>query len=142
MIITFELLNDIIDDNIIEINVNTKLNNVLDLKLYLKKKYNFKNISIYENNIKLNNIFNKWNKKNNYYIYIENDIFIFFQINNKITPYFNINTSIQVVKDLLSIDNIYFNNIKLNNNKTLSDYNINNNDKLSTHVVSFISCDI
>ena len=35
MIITFELLNDIIDDNIIEINVNTKLNNVLDLKLYL-----------------------------------------------------------------------------------------------------------
>ena len=141
MIITFELLNTISS----KISVNIDNNNVFDIKLYLKNKYNLDNIIIYEENTKLNDDFINWNTTNNYYIYIESDIFISLQLNtpHKIitTPYFNINTPISIIKNILSINNdLYFNNVKLNNNKTLSDYNINNNSNIFTYADSAVSC--
>lgn len=141
MIITFELLNDISS----KISVNIDNNNIFDIKLYLKNKYNLDNIIIFEENIKLNDDFINWNTTNNYYIYIESDIFISLQLNMPhkiiITPYFNINTPISIIKNILSINNdLYFNNVKLNNNKTLSDYNINNNSNIFTYPDSVVSC--
>ncbi len=56
------------------------------------------------------------------------------QHNNKtfITPLISKNITIGELKNILSIkDNIYFNRIKLKDNKTIEYYNINNMDKLS-----------
>ncbi len=56
------------------------------------------------------------------------------QYHNKmiITPLVSKNTTIGDLKNILSIkDNIYFNRRKLNDNKTIEYYNINNMDKLT-----------
>lgn len=48
-----------------------------------------------------------------------------------ITPLISSEIKIKDLKNILSIkDNIYFHNIKINNNKTLKHYNINNMDTL------------
>jgi hypothetical protein len=68
-------------------------------------------------------------------IYNKENINLTIQINNKkfITPLINKNIKIKELKNILSIkDNIYFNKIKLNDNRTLDSYNINNMDRLNT----------
>ncbi len=71
----------------------------------------------------------------NYEIIFNKDtINLYIQHNNRIiiTPLVSKNLTIGELKNILSIkDNIYFNRIKLKDNKTISSYNINNMDKLS-----------
>ena len=54
-----------------------------------------------------------------------------FQEMNIISPLVSSDIKVKDLKDILSIkDNIYFHNIKMNENKTLKNYNINNMDTL------------
>lgn len=134
MLITFEVLenNDIYNK---VINVTGK--NANDIKKY----FNYKNIKIYQNTNIIDDTFNKWSNDNQYFIYIENDIYISFQLNNNSTPYLNYNMTIKEIKNILSIkDEIFFNNVKLNDNYTLKYYNINNYCKLYTQPDSVVSC--
>jgi len=137
MIIDVELL---VDDvyNIIKINVT----NINDLKKYIFLHYNIKkeNQIWYFNNKKLVNNFII--KKGNYTVtnvtnvsnVNKNMIYLRIYKNNKIiiTPFLPYNLTIKELKLLLFIkENIYFNNINLNNNNTIQFYNLKNNNLLS-----------
>ena len=137
MIIDVELL---VDDvyNIIKINVT----NINDLKKYIFLHYNIKkeNQIWYFNNKKLVNNFII--KKGNYTVtnvtnvsnVNKNMIYLRIYKNNNIiiTPFLPYNLTIKELKLLLFIkENIYFNNINLNNNNTIQFYNLKNNNLLS-----------
>ena len=54
-----------------------------------------------------------------------------------ISPLISTNIKVKELKDILSVkDNIYFRNIRMNENKTLKDYNINNMDTLICSIQS------
>ncbi len=94
----------------------------------------FSSYEWYENDIRLDSTYNNW-KDNMTYVLIFNQKMIKVFIKNKKSiaqsPYLKPTFTIKQIKDILSIkDNIYFNNIKLKDNKTFEYYNIKNNDLL------------
>jgi hypothetical protein len=79
--------------------------------------------------------FNDWKEGEIYEVLFNNNyinIIIKFNNNKHITtPLIYQDITIRELKDILSIkDNIYFYNVKLKDNRTLSSYNINNMDSL------------
>jgi hypothetical protein len=92
----------------------------------------------YDDGIELDSEFNEWAENITYQIMFNQEyINLIININNskKITPLISRNSTIDDLKDILSIkDNIYFNKINLKNNKTLNYYNINNMDLLSVRM--------
>jgi hypothetical protein len=87
--------------------------------------------------------YNMWEEGGEYQVLFNNNyinILIKFK-NNKsiISPFIYKDITIRELKDILSIkDNIYFDNIKLKDNKTLSYYNINHMDSLNFYTEDFI----
>jgi hypothetical protein len=84
--------------------------------------------------------YSSWKENDTYEIIFNNQyINLYIKINNKlvISPLISITSTIEELKDILSIkDNIYFKQIKLQDNQTLEDYNINNMDNLITYSYS------
>ena len=92
----------------------------------------------YEDGIRLDNKYNNW-KDNMTYVLIYNHLLIRVFLKNKYciqqSPYIKQTLTIKQIKDILSIkDNIYFNNVKLKDNKTFEYYNIKNNDLLFCNI--------
>lgn len=95
--------------------------------------------------------YNDWMEGETYEVLFNNNyinIIIKFKNKDIITPLIYQDTTIRELKDILSIkDNIYFDNVKLKDNRTLCSYNITNMDTIncynyeepatSTSVVSF-----
>ena len=84
-------------------------------------------------------MYNEWSKDITYTLYYNKNKYIRLRlvkhtINREliiISPLISSDIKIKELKDILSIkDNIYFRNIKMNENKTLKQYNINNMDTL------------
>ena len=121
-------------DNLI---LDVEKKNCLDIIKIISKKYkkNNNNISIFENNNLLNYKFYKWNCNNCYLIMIDNEyINIIVKVKNKIInlPQLDINTQIYEIKNILSIkDDLFFNNRKLKDNRSLKYYQIYENNILS-----------
>lgn len=94
----------------------------------------------YFNNIQINTSFKL--KKGKYSVFFSNDnISIKIKIDNKlkVLPYLSKNLKICDLKNILTIkDNIYLNEKMLSNDKTLTYYNINNNDILNVKKVNII----
>lgn len=88
----------------------------------------------YKDGIQLDNNYNNWKENDTYEVMFNNDyININLKINNKniITPLISKKITIKELKNILSIkDNIYFKQIKLKDENTLEDYDINNMDML------------
>ncbi len=88
----------------------------------------------FKDGIHISPSYNNWKDNDTYEIIFNHDyINLYIMINNKniITPLINRNSTIEELKDILSIkDNIYFDKVKLKNDRTLESYNINNMDKL------------
>lgn len=101
----------------------------------LNTKYS--NYNWYYNNNILDNTYNNWINNGVYeLIYKNNLIHIILFNNNKkyISPLINTKITIKELKNILSIkNNIYFNNIRLNDYKNLEDYNINHMDLIKSH---------
>ena len=105
---------------------------------YFKKSINnvndYKNYNWFLNGTKLDPNYNDW-QEDIIYTVMYNKQYIQLQINqlNKIvtSPLVSSTITIGDLKNILSIkDTIYFNKIKLNDNKTIKSYNINNMDHL------------
>ena len=94
----------------------------------------------YFNNIQIDTSFIL--KKGKYSVFFSNDnISIKINIDNKlkVLPYLSKNLKISDLKNILTIkDNIYLNEKMLSNDKTLTYYNINNNDILNVKNVNII----
>jgi len=84
-------------------------------------------------------MFCEWSKDTTYTLYYNKNKYIRlrlvrynkFQEMSIISPLVSSDIKLKDLKDILSIkDNIYFHNIKMNENKTLKHYNINNMDTL------------
>jgi hypothetical protein len=88
----------------------------------------------YKDGIQLDDNYNDWKDNDMYEVMFNNDyININLKINNKniITPLISKKITIKELKNILSIkDNIYFKQIKLKDEYTLEDYDINNMDIL------------
>ncbi len=112
---------------------------------FIKKKININNTKIkylgnwssyfwYKDGIQLDSNYNEWNENDTYEVIFNNDyINLKLKTNNKIiiSPLLSKKITIKELKDILSIkDNIYFKQIKLKDDKTLEQYNINNMDEL------------
>ena len=89
----------------------------------------------YKDGIKLDDNYNDWKDNDNYEIIYNNKyINLYIKIKNKMimTPLICKSSSIEELKNILSIkDNIYFNQIKLKDENSLDDYDINNLDLLT-----------
>jgi hypothetical protein len=139
MKIKFDFFNQ---DNHDVLIINIKNKYCKDIIYYISKKYNKKisNINIYENNNKINLHFNKWVVDKKYIITInQNYINIIIKLKNKQIklPQLNINTKIIDIKNILSFkDDIFLRYDKLDNNKTLKYYNIEDNIILSDSILS------
>jgi hypothetical protein len=134
MIIKFNIFQN---NNINDLIINTYKYTVKDLIKYLEIVYNYDIETIYENNNKLLENFNKWNDSKKYTIITKNNdyINIKIKINDSFInlPKLEINTKVIDIKNILSIkDDIFYMNIKLNDNKTLLYYKIKNNSTLYT----------
>jgi hypothetical protein len=132
MIIKFNIFQN---NNINDLIINTYKYTVKDLIKYLELVYNYDIETIYENNNKLLDNFNKWNDSKKYTIITKNNDYINIKIklNDSFInlPKLEINTKVIDIKNILSIkDDIFYMNIKLNDNKTLLYYKIKNNSTL------------
>ena len=129
-----------------------------------KNEYFFKTISInnqmicdfpeyilyewYEDGIRLDYKYNNWKDNMTYVlIYNQKHIRVFIKNKNSISqsPYLKPTFTIKQIKDILSIkDNIYFNNVRLKDNKTFEYYNIKNNELLFCYAqaVSLTTADV
>ena len=137
MIINVELLLDDIY-KIIKVDVTKK--NINDLKKYIFINHNIKQeqqIWYFNNKTLVNNFIIK---NGNYTVtnaksVSKNNITLRVKKNNKIitTPYLPYDLTIKELKLLLlsTKNNIYFNNIHLDNNNTIEFYNLENNNLLS-----------
>jgi hypothetical protein len=108
---------------------------------YFKKSIDINNITDYKyfdwflNGKKLSSDYNDWQEDTIYTVmYNKQYIQLYIDQPNKtiITPLVSSTMTIGDLKNILSIkDTIYFNKIKLNDNKTIKSYNINNMDHLN-----------
>jgi hypothetical protein len=133
------------NDDIVDIDIETHNNKLEDIINYFELIYNYNIDSVYENNLLLSNDFNKWDNRNEYMIILNDKEYIFIKIklaNNMINlPCLEINTTISDIKNILSIeDDIFYMNLKLNENRTLKDYNITNDSILFTSQVVAVVC--
>ena len=102
--------------------------------LSIKKLGKWSHYNWFKNGTELSLDYNDWEENDTYEI-MYNNIYINIYLNFKykiiMTPLININITIKELKNILSIkDNIYFDSIKLKDNKTLNYYHINNLDIL------------
>ena len=101
----------------------------------IKDLYQWIHYDWYKDGIQLNSNYNDWIDNDNYEVMFNNEyINLYIKINNKIimTPLICRKSTIEELKNILSVkDNIYFKQIKLKDNKTLENYNINNMDSLT-----------
>ena len=117
------------NNNLIDLNINIKNKKIKDLGKWAYYDW-------YKNGMQLDNEYNDWKDNENYEVMFNNDyINLYLKINNKqkliISPLVSKKISIVELKNILSIkDNIYFKQVKLNDNKTLEDYNISNLDSI------------
>jgi hypothetical protein len=129
------------DNNFIDFTLNVGNKDCQDIINYISNKYNKSNkcINIYEDANLLKNSFNNWNNNCNYIIFIDNHfINIIIKFKNKIIklPQLELNTKIEDIKNIISIEgDIFFKNNILDNENTLSFYKINNNNILTTYQV-------
>ncbi len=128
------------NNNYINLNINPQNKKIKDLKKW--SYYDW-----YKDGIKLDNDYNDWKENDNYEIIFNNQfINLYIKIKNKIimTPLICRNSTIEELKNILSIkDNIYFKQIKLKDNLTLDDYEINNLDSLialNNYSLSALDC--
>ena len=89
----------------------------------------------YKDGIKLDDNYCNWNNDDNYEIMFNQQfINLYIKIKNKVimSPLICKSSTIEELKNILSIkDNIYFNKVKLQDENTLDDYDINNLDSLT-----------
>ena len=114
-------------------------NNYINKNIYIhnKKIKDLGKLSYYnwfKDGIQLDNNYNDWKENDNYEVIFNNEyINLSLKVNNKtiMSPLISKKSTIKELKNILSIkDNIYFKQLKLQDNKTLEDYNINNMDSL------------
>jgi hypothetical protein len=121
------------NNNFISKNINTH-------SLMIKDMGKWAYYDWYKDGIQLNNTYNEWIENYTYEIIFNNNYINLYLKNNKkniLTPFININTTIEELKDILTIkDNIYFQKEKLKNNKTLASYGINHLDLLECNIYS------
>ncbi len=114
--------------------------------LMIKQLGHFSHYDWFKDGIQLESNFNNWEENTNYEIIFNNDyINIYIKNNNKLllSPYISKNITISELKNILSIkDNIYFQRTKLNDDKTLEFYNIDNKNVLdvNAYAASFEAC--
>lgn len=132
---------DILSENIFDkCTINTT--SFLNMCEIIKNKFLIPEIEQewYFNNIQIDTSFIL--KKGKYSVFFSNDnISIKIKIDNKlkVLPYLSKNLKISDLKNILTIkDNIYLNEKMLSNDKTLTYYNINNNDILNVKNVNII----
>ncbi len=122
------------NNNFINKYINIQSKNIKELKR-LKEFKEWACYDWFKDGCQLDNEYNDWKDNDNYEIIFNNQyINLYIKIKNKliITPLISITSTIEELKDILSIkDNIYFKQIKLKDNKTLDDYGINNMETLS-----------
>jgi hypothetical protein len=112
-----------------------------------KIKYlnNWNNYEWYLDNELLSPYYNDWKQGIIYQlVYNSNYINVIINKNNKtiISPLIDKNTTIRELKDILSIkDNIYFHRILLQDDMSISDYNIDNMDTIYSVSPSVVALD-
>ncbi len=115
------------NNNLINSNINIKNKKIKDLGKWAFYDW-------YKDGIQLDNEYHDWKENEHYEVIFNNNyINLNLTINNKniISPLVSKNITVSELKNILSIkDNIYFKQIKLKDNQTLEDYNINNMDSL------------
>ena len=120
-------------NNLINTNINTKNKKIKDLGKWASYDW-------YKDGILLNIDYDDWKENDEYEIMFNNNyINIILKINNKkiLSPLISKKIKIIELKNILSIkDNIYFNKLKLQDQKTLEDYDINNNDLIIASNIS------
>ncbi len=118
------------NNNYINKNINPGNKQIRELKKWAHYDW-------YKDGIKLDDTYNNWNDKECYEIIFNKEfINLYIKIKNKIiiSPLLSRNSTIEEIKNILSIkDNIYFNQIKLEDENTLDDYDVNNMDSLTIH---------
>ncbi len=125
------------NNNLINSNINIKNKKIKDLGKWAFYDW-------YKDGVQLDKYFNDWEENEHYEVIFNNNyINLNLKINNKniISPLVSKNITVSELKNILSIkDNIYFKQIKLKDNQTLDDYNINNMDSLVLlpHIVNDI----
>ncbi len=115
------------NNNFIDKYINTQNKKIKDLDKW--SYYDW-----FKDGIQLSDEYNNWKENENYEIMFNNEyINLYIKIKNKIimSPLICRNSTIEELKNILSIkDNIYFRQVKLKDDKTLEDYQINNFDSL------------
>ena len=89
----------------------------------------------YQDGNEIDCMFCEWSKDTTYTLYYNKNKYVRLRIIRHniiiVSPLISSDIKVKELKDILSIkDNIYFHNIKMNENKTLKHYNINNMDTL------------
>ncbi len=113
----------------------------------IKIKYlnNWNNYEWYLDNELLSPYYNDWKQGITYQlVYNSNYINVIINKNNKtiISPLIDKNTTIRELKDILSIkDNIYFHRILLQDDMSISDYNMDNMDTIYSVSPSVVALD-
>ena len=115
------------NNNLINFNINIKNKKIKDLGKWAHYDW-------YKDGMQLDNDFQDWKENEHYEVMFNNDYINLNLYNNHkliTSPLVSKSISIAELKNILSIkDNIYFKQIKLNDNKTLEDYNINHLDTI------------
>ncbi len=116
------------NNNFIKKTINTNNKKIKDLGIWAHYDW-------FKDGIQLDSNYHNWNQNESYEIMFNNHyINLALKINNKniISPLISKKNTIRELKNILSIkDNIYFKQMKLQDEKTLENYNINNMDCLS-----------
>ncbi len=116
------------NNNFIKKTINTNNKKIKDLG-------NWAHYDWFKDGIQLDSNYDNWEKNESYEIMFNNDyINLILKINNKnfISPLISKKITIRELKNILSIkDNIYFKQMKLQDEKNLQDYNITNMDCLN-----------
>jgi hypothetical protein len=127
------------DNNLINTNININNKKIKDLGKWASFDW-------YKDGVLLDTNYNDWKENDEYEVMFNNNyINIILMINKKkkLSPLISKQIKIIELKNILSIkDNIYFNKSKLQDNKTLEDYNINNMDSLVLMTSNNVNYDV
>lgn len=141
MIISFEILyNDEFLDYQTDLT-NHKLDDVIDIIMLTNDINSNCNYICYENKNLINGTFNEWNSNNKYYLFLnceDDTININIKKNDNIVslPKIKLSTFVQDIKTIFNIDDdLYYNNVKLDDYKQICYYNIENNSILECNTL-------
>jgi hypothetical protein len=127
------------DNNLINTNININNKKIKDLGKWASFDW-------YKDGVLLDTNYNDWKENDEYEVMFNNNyinIIIMINKKKKLSPLISKQIKIIELKNILSIkDNIYFNKSKLQDNKTLEDYNINNMDSLVLMTSNNVNYDV